>query len=153
MEDEIEQADRILLLTSFQRQTFIDPASRGEAHVFRSEWRSTLFNLRRAKENRPFRVLFAGTHSAQGALVRAEGFRRAHSWNSAVGVVVTLDWSGELGVVMSRWRVGGERMACGLPVLVSENTAGPEVVRDCSQEYVVPIRDPQLHRRAAAGAV
>ena len=38
--------------------------------------------------------------------------------------------------------VSSRRMACGLPVLVSENTAGPEVVRDGSQEYVVPIRDP-----------
>ena len=35
-----------------------------------------------------------------------------------------------------------EAMACGLPVVVSENTAGPEVVTDGSQGYVVPIHDP-----------
>ena len=33
-------------------------------------------------------------------------------------------------------------MACGLPVIVSENTAAPEIVSDGSQGYVVPIRDP-----------
>jgi starch synthase len=35
-----------------------------------------------------------------------------------------------------------EAMASGLPVVVSENTAGPEIVADGSRGYVVPIRDP-----------
>ena len=57
-----------------------------------------------------------------------------------------------------------EAMACGLPVVVSENTAGPEIVTDTTHGYVVPIRDSdaiaerlrELHdhpeRRGAMGA-
>jgi glycosyltransferase involved in cell wall biosynthesis len=35
-----------------------------------------------------------------------------------------------------------EAMACGLPVVVSENTFGHDVVTDDVEGYVVPIRDP-----------
>jgi glycosyltransferase involved in cell wall biosynthesis len=34
-----------------------------------------------------------------------------------------------------------EAMACGVPVIVSENTFGLDVVRDGYNGYVVPIRD------------
>jgi glycosyltransferase involved in cell wall biosynthesis len=41
-----------------------------------------------------------------------------------------------------------EAMACGLPVVVSENTFGHDVVEDRVSGYVVPIRDPEAIARA-----
>jgi glycosyltransferase involved in cell wall biosynthesis len=35
-----------------------------------------------------------------------------------------------------------EAMACGLPVIVSENTFGSDVVQDAENGFLVPIRDP-----------
>jgi alpha-maltose-1-phosphate synthase len=175
MEDEIEQADRILLLTSFQRQTFIESGV-GEEKLVVVPLGVQIDAFRPAprEEGRPFRVLFAGQLTQRKGLSYAlEGFRRAAIPGAEfvlVGPVVGSGrpWRGLSGVrqvgrvpfgdLPSQFQqcdvfllpslVEGlpqtllEAMACGLPVIVTENTAGPEVVRDGSDGYVVPIRDP-----------
>jgi len=53
--------------------------------------------------------------------------------------------SGSVFVLPSVWDALGqvvlEAMACGIPVIVSENTGGREVVRDGIDGFVVPVRD------------
>ncbi|MGK7876191.1 MAG: glycosyltransferase family 4 protein [Xenococcaceae cyanobacterium] len=53
--------------------------------------------------------------------------------------------SGSVFVLPSLWDSYGqviiEAMACGLPVIVSENTAGEDVVRDGVDGFVIPIRN------------
>lgn len=53
--------------------------------------------------------------------------------------------SGEVFVLPSVYDSFGqvivEAMACGLPVIVSENTAGHDIVRDGVDGFVIPIRD------------
>jgi alpha-maltose-1-phosphate synthase len=175
MEAEIEQADRILLLTSFQRQTFIESGVGEEKLiVIPLGVQIDAFRPVPRKEDRPFRVLFAGQLTQRKGLSYAlEGFRKAAIPGAEfvlVGPVVGSGrpWRGLSGVrQVGRVPFGAlpsqfqqcdvfvlpslveglpqtllEAMACGLPVVVSENTAGPEVVRDGAQGYVVPIRDP-----------
>ena len=175
IEDEIEQADRILLLTSFQRQTFIESGVEEEKlTVIPLGVEIDAFRPAPLEEDRPFRVLFAGQLTQRKGLSYAlEGFRKAAIPGAEfilVGPVVGSGrpWRGMSGVrqvgripfgdLPSQFQecdvfllpslVEGlpqtllEAMACGLPVVVSENTAGPEVVADGSQGYVVPIRDP-----------
>jgi starch synthase len=175
MEAEIEQADRILLLTSFQRQTFIESGVGEEKLVvIPLGVQIDAFRPVPRKEDRPFRVLFAGQLTQRKGLSYAlEGFRKAAIPGAEfvlVGPVVGSGrpWRGLSGVrQVGRVPFGAlpsqfqqcdvfllpslveglpqtllEAMACGLPVVVSENTAGPEVVRDGVQGYVVPIRDP-----------
>ena len=79
MEDEIEQADRILLLTSFQRQTFIESGVEGEKlTVIPLGVEVEAFRPAPREEDRPFRVLFAGQLTQRKGLSYAlEGFRRA----------------------------------------------------------------------------
>lgn len=174
MEDEIERADRILVLTRFQRQTFIESGVEEEKlMVIPLGVQIEAFRPAPRAENRPFRVLFAGQLTQRKGLSYAlEGFRKAALPGAEfvlVGPVVGSGrpWGGLSGVrqvgrvpfgdLPSQFQqcdvfllpslVEGlpqtllEAMACGLPVVVSENTAGPEVVTDGSHGYVVPIRD------------
>jgi alpha-maltose-1-phosphate synthase len=175
MEDEIERADRILLLTTFQRQTFIESGVGEEKLVvIPLGVQIDAFRPVPREEDHPFRVLFAGQLTQRKGLSYAlEGFRKAAIPGAEfvlVGPVVGSGrpWRGLSGVrQVGRLPFGAlpsqfqqcdvfllpslveglpqtllEAMACGLPVVVSENTAGPEVVRDGAQGYVVPIRDP-----------
>jgi starch synthase len=197
MEDEIEQADRILVLTSFQRQTFIDSGV-DESKLILTPLGVEIDAFRPVPRDhsRPFRVLFAGQLSQRKGLSYAlEGFRRAaipgaelellgpavgsaRPWTRVPGVrqLGPVPF-GELpshyehsDVFLLPSLVEGlpqtllQAMAAGLPVIVSENAAGPEIVEDGTHGYVVPIRDPDaiaerlrdLHdhpeRREAMGA-
>jgi glycosyltransferase involved in cell wall biosynthesis len=175
MEEEIEQADRILVLTSFQRQTFVE-SDVDESKLLLTPLGVELDAFRPVprEDRRPFRVLFAGQLSQRKGLSYAlEGFRRAaipgaelDLLGAAVGSA--RPWRGAPGVRQRGPVPFGElpshyeqsdvfllpslveglpqtllqAMAAGLPVIVSENTAGPEIVEDGKHGYVVRIRDP-----------
>jgi glycosyltransferase involved in cell wall biosynthesis len=40
----------------------------------------------------------------------------------------------------------GEAMACGLPVVITPNSAGPDLITDGQEGFIVPIRDPEAVR-------
>ena len=102
MEDEIEQADRIFVLTSFQRQTFIESGV-DESKLLLTPLGVEIDAFRPVPrdDERPFRVLFAGQLSQRKGLSYAlEGFRRAaipgaelRSAGGRRGVCPTLDAS------------------------------------------------------------
>jgi glycosyltransferase involved in cell wall biosynthesis len=175
MEEEIEQADRILVLTSFQRQTFIESGVDDEKLLVTPLGvELEAFRPVRRDDGRPFRILFAGQLSQRKGLSYAlEGFRRAaipgaelvllgapvgsaRPWTRVPGVrqlgpVPFGDlpsYYEQSDVFLLPSLVEGlpqtllQAMAAGLPVVVSENTAGPEIVEDGVHGHVVPIRDP-----------
>ncbi len=185
MEAEIERADRILVLTSFQRQTFIESGvEEQKLVVIPLGVQIDAFRPAPREEDRPFRVLFAGQLTQRKGLSYAlEGFRKAAIPGAEfvlVGPTVgsARPWRGLPGVrqvgrvpfddLPSQFQqcdvfllpslVEGlpqtllEAMACGLPVVVSENTAGPEIVGDGYAGVRRPDSRSRLHRRAAAGA-
>jgi alpha-maltose-1-phosphate synthase len=174
LETEVEEADRIIVLTSFHRRTFL------EAGVDKSRLVLTptgvdgeLFRPQPRPNPSSFRVLFTGQLSQRKGLSYAlEGFRRAALPEAELVLIGPLLGSGRvwkdspgvhyMGPVNYREMpaqyqasdvyvlpslVEGlpqtvlEAMASGLPVVVSENTAGPEIVTDGVNGYVVPIRD------------
>lgn len=197
MEDEIEQADRILVLTSIQRQTLIESGVDDSKLLLIPLGIDTdAFHPLPRDGQPPFRVLFAGQLSqAKGLSYALEGFRRAaitgaelvlvgrvvgsaRPWRQVPGVrqvghvpyseLPTYYQRSDVFLLPSLAEGFGqtllEAMACGLPVIISENMGGPEIVEDGTQGYVVPIRDPdaiaerlrELHdhpdRRDAMGA-
>ncbi len=76
---------------------------------------------------------FAGAYDYRGFVSQAA--LRDLYWQSSVLVLPSIEEG--FGVVIA------EAMACGLPVIASENSAGPDLIRDGVDGYLVPIRDVQ----------
>jgi glycosyltransferase involved in cell wall biosynthesis len=175
-EAELLMADRIFVLSSFQKRTFIE-AGVDEEKLVLTPLGVDLKLFRpgpRRRNEEPFRVIFVGQITQRkGISYLFDAFDRASIPNSElllVGRVCGTDrpWSRLPRVKhiphVPRWKlpeiysqadvfvlpslVEGfphtalEAMACGLPVIVSENTFGTDVVEDGENGYVVPIRDP-----------
>jgi len=172
---EVEEADRIIVLTSFHHRTFVESGV-DESKLFLTPTAvdGELFRPQPRPNPSPFRVLFTGQLSQRkGLSYLLEGFRRAAIPGAELLLVgpsvgSTRVWKHSPGVrhrgpvhhrelpahyqasdvyVMPSLVEGLpqtvlEAMASGLPVVVSENTAGPEIVTDGVNGYVVPIRDP-----------
>ena len=177
---ELAEADRILVLSTFQMRTYL------ERGIAPEKLRLTplgvnldIFNPSEVKEGRPFTVLFVGqVTQRKGISYLIEAFHRAALPNSIlrfVGPVVGSDeaWRARAGLeylpVQPRWRLPDiyrdadvyvlpslvegfaqtalEAMACGVPVIISTNTFGSDVVTDGFDGFVVPIRDPDAIAR------
>ncbi len=175
METEIEEADRILVLTGFQFQTFLESGV-DESKLVLAPLGVELDLFRppaTATEMDGFRVLFAGQLSQRKGLSYVlDGFRKAAIPGAELSLLgppvgSARPWSGLPGVRQSGPVAFGslpaeyhrsdvfvlpslvegfpqtllQAMASGLPVIVSENTVGPEIVTDGVHGFVVPIRD------------
>jgi glycosyltransferase involved in cell wall biosynthesis len=187
LEEEIERADHVIVLTSFHRQTFVDsgvdPSKLVQAPL---GVELDLFRPNATSSRDVFRVLFAGQLSQRKGLSYAlEGFRQAALPAAELLLLGRIQGAGRPWRRIPQVRQHGpvpysdlpaqysrsdvfllpslveglpqtllQAMASGLPVIVSENTAGPEIVTDGVNGYVVPIRDPgaiaerlrELHR-------
>jgi glycosyltransferase involved in cell wall biosynthesis len=175
LQTEVEEADRIIVLTSFHRRTFLESGVDASRLVLTPTGvDGELFRPRPRENAKPFRVLFTGQLSQRKGLSYVlEGFRRAALPGAELLLVGPLlgsarIWKDSPGVrymgpvnyreMPAQYQASDvyvlpslveglpqtvlEAMASGLPVVVSENTAGPEIVTDGVNGYVVPIRDP-----------
>ena len=173
IDEEIDQADCVLMLSSFQRRTFVESGVPEEKlatiplgvdlDLFRPE----------AGASDRFRVLFVGqVTQRKGISYLFEGFEMAalsdaelvlrgrgvgpiDRWTTGANVhhlppVPALELPAEYAsadvfvlpsLIEGFPRTAIQAMACGLPVIVSENTFGEDVVTDGVDGYVVPIRD------------
>jgi glycosyltransferase involved in cell wall biosynthesis len=85
-------------------------------------------------EIRPFLERYGGPASgvrAIGSVPQTELQR--HYSNSSVFVLDSVEDGFGMVIVQA--------MACGLPVIASENTGGPDIVRDGKDGFIIPIRD------------
>jgi alpha-maltose-1-phosphate synthase len=177
LESEIEIADRIFMLSSFHKQTFIEAGVEEEKlpmtphgvdlELFRP-------GTTRAPDN-TFRVIFVGQITQRkGISYLFDAFRRASIANGELLLVGRICGSSKVWSRLPRvrhvphvppWKlpelyrradvfvlpslVEGfpatalQAMACGLPVIVSENTFGSDVITDGVDGFVVPIRDAE----------
>ena len=74
---------------------------------------------------------YAGGYDYRGFVSQAE--LRELYWQSSALVLPSIEEG--FGVVIA------EAMACGLPVIASENTGGPDLIRDGVDGYLAPARD------------
>lgn len=177
LEQELELADRVLVLSSFQRRTFlecgVDPAKL-EQTPLGVELDAFTPAEGAVSEHVGLRVLFAGQLTQRkGISYLIEGFRSAALPDSSLTLLGGLvggrvPWGPHPGIrhappvpffdlpayyhgadvfvlpslIEGFPQTALQAMASGLPVIVSENTFGTDVVTDGVDGYVVPIRDP-----------
>jgi starch synthase len=176
LDDEIAIAETILVLSSYQAQTFIEEGVAPERLVLTPLGVDVeLFKPPPTRAERDgLQILFVGQLTQRkGLSYLLDGFRRADIPGSEL-ILVGRPVGNALDLVrktpgvrhvahMPRWLLPAayaaadvfvlpslvegfpltalEAMACGLPVIVSENTFGRDVVTDEADGYVVPIRD------------
>lgn len=90
-------------------------------------------------EIKPFLEKYSAITAKHGARVRAIGpvpQSELHKYYSQSSLFVLDSVQDGFGMVII------QAMACGLPVIASENTGGPDVVREGEDGFVIPIRDP-----------
>jgi glycosyltransferase involved in cell wall biosynthesis len=179
LEQEIEMADRVLLNSTFSLRSFIEagvPAEKLIVTPFGVDlemFSPSPDSERGDREQRPFRVLFAGQITQRkGISYLLDAFEQAGLAGSElvflgrpVGPARSLlDLPGvrfwpavPITELANRVRAcdvfvlpsliegfpqtAAIAMACGLPVILSENTSAHDVVADGVNGYVVPIRD------------
>jgi glycosyltransferase involved in cell wall biosynthesis len=175
LDQEIEQADRVFVLSQFQKRTFVEVGIPEEKLI--SLPLGVDVDLFRpaalSKKDDVFRVLFVGqVTQRKGISYLLDAFRIADIPASELVLVGRIvgdagPWSTYAHVrhraPMPRWQLPTvyasadvfvlpsliegfpltalEAMACGLPIIVSENTFGSDVVDDGINGFVVPIRD------------
>lgn len=177
-EREIDLADKVLALSSFQYRTMIESGvDESKLVVAPLGVELDLFHPTAPDPEsvRPFRVLFAGQLSQRkGLSYLVEAFRRVAIPESELTLLGQLvgrrvpwqphpsihlhgpvrffdlpDVYHKADVFVLPSLVEGfpqtalQAMASGLPVIVSENTFGEDVVTDGVDGYIVPIRDPE----------
>ena len=176
LDDEIGLADKILVLSTFQKRTFVE-CGVDDAKLAITPLGVDLKLFRPGEKRRPdgvFRVVFVGQITQRkGLSYLLAGFEQAAIPDSRLLLVGkpiggTGSWRAQprvshkpheprsrlprvyhdADVMVLPSIVEGfgltalEAMACGLPVIVSENTFGSDVITDGIDGYVVPIRDP-----------
>jgi glycosyltransferase involved in cell wall biosynthesis len=170
---EIEQADELIMLSSFQRRTFeergVDPS---RIHLVPLGVDVELFRPLPRPQDGPFTIGFVGQVTQRKGIsyvidafesVRDRGVRLLvvgrpvgprrpwmrpgieHHLPVARSNLPTLYARMDVVVLPSLIEGFGltalEAMSCGVPVIVSENTFGRDIVVDGANGYVVPIRD------------
>jgi glycosyltransferase involved in cell wall biosynthesis len=194
MEQEIELADRVFVLSTFQHRTFVEMGVE-ETKLIQTPLGVDLNLFRPTHEgeqgDRPFRVIFVGQITQRkGISYLVDAFQKAGLPNSELVLVGQPCGSGgawrRLPAVrhiphVPRWELPDlygksdvfvlpsliegfpqtalEAMACGLPVIVSENTFGEDVICDGRDGFVIPIRQVDaivdrlrfLHQNPAKG--
>jgi glycosyltransferase involved in cell wall biosynthesis len=83
-------------------------------------------------EMRPYIEKYPGAR-AIGSVPQSE----LHKYYSQSSVFVLDSVQDGFGMVII------QAMACGLPIIASENTGGPDIIREGEDGFIVPIRDPQ----------
>lgn len=173
LDQEIAAADDLIVLSSFQRRTFLEAGvSPDRLHVLPLGVDIDVFRPAGRVRNETFTIGFVGQLTQRKGIsyllsafeaLRPSGARlllvgrpigRRRPWLSegvehhASVARWTLPWFYEqMDVFVLPSLVEGfpmtalEAMACGVPVIVSENTFGADVVIDGHNGYVVPIRD------------
>lgn len=174
LDKEIEAADALIVLSSFQQRTFeeagVDPgrlrlAPLGvDAEMFRPEPRigdprftvgfvgqvtqrkgvSYLLSAFQAMRVRDARLLVVGHPvGPREAWLRPGVEHRSPVARAALsGVYAEMDVFVMPSLIEGFGLTALEAMACGLPVIVSENTFGADIIEDGVNGFVVPIRDP-----------
>ena len=177
LDEEIGLADRIFVLSSFQKRTLVDAGVPDHKLILTPLGVDLdLFqDLSSPRDQSTFRVIFVGQITqrkgisylfdafAQADIPRSElllvgrPVGAGRPWDSVPRVrhighvprreLPALYSTADVFVLPSLAEGFGltslEAMACGLPVIISENTFGADVVTDGVDGYVVPIRDPE----------
>jgi glycosyltransferase involved in cell wall biosynthesis len=173
LDQEIGVADELIVLSSFQRRTFVEAGvSPDRLHVLPLGVDTDAFRPVVDDRDRPFTIGFVGQLTQRKGLsyllaafeaLRPSGARLlmvgrpiggSRPWNidgvehhPAVARSQLPRFYAQMDVFVLPSLVEGfgltalEAMACGVPVIVSENTFGSDVVRDGQNGYLVPIRD------------
>jgi glycosyltransferase involved in cell wall biosynthesis len=173
LDQEILAADDLIVLSSFQRRTFLEEGvSEDRIHVLPLGVDTELFRPGPRAEDRVFTIGFVGQLTQRKGIsyllsafdaMRPRGARmlmvgrpssRQRPWIRdgvdhvpAVARTSLPAYYHRMDVFVLPSLVEGfpltalEAMSCGIPVIVSENTFGSDVVRDGENGFVVPIRD------------
>ncbi len=91
----------------------------------------------RSAEVEPFLADYAGSHTWQGAVPQA----RLPDWYRDADVFVIASLEDGYAMVVP------QALACGLPVICTENTGAAELIEEGVNGFVVPIRDPDAIAR------
>jgi glycosyltransferase involved in cell wall biosynthesis len=173
LDQEIAAADDLIVLSSFQRDTFLEAGvSPDRLHVLPLGVDIDAFRPGDGLRHDPFTIGFIGQLTQRKGVsyllsafeaVRPTGARlllvgrptgRGRPWlrpgvehHPAVARSSLRRFYEQMDVFVLPSLVEGfpltalEAMACGVPVIVSENTFGSDVIRDGHNGFVVPIRD------------
>jgi glycosyltransferase involved in cell wall biosynthesis len=173
LDQEIQAAEDVIVLSNFQRRTFLEEGvAPDRLHVLPLGVDTHVFMPRSRTDNQPFTIGFVGQLTQRKGisylLSAFEAFRFTGARLLLVGrpVVEGRPWLrdgvehhpavarsslpayyAQMDVFVLPSLVEGfpltalEAMASGLPVVVSENTFGSDVIQDGYNGYVVPIRD------------
>ena len=173
LDQEIAAADDLIVLSSFQRDTFLEAGvSPDRLHVLPLGVDIDAFRPGDGLRHETFTIGFVGQLTQRKGIsyllsafeaVRPSGARlllvgrptgAARPWlrpgvehHPAVARSALRQFYEQMDVFVLPSLVEGfpltalEAMACGVPVIVSENTFGSDVIRDGHNGFVVPIRD------------
>ena len=178
---EIAIADRVLVLSNFQRETFLaDGVPADKLILTHLGVDPEVFYPQPRDIDGTFRVMFCGQITQRkGISYLLEAFRLAGIRRSElllVGSIVgdSVPWHPSADIRHIAWvprselpklyrtadvfvlpslvegfpQTALEAMACGVPVIVSENTFGSDVIHDEENGFIVPIRDaPAIAQR------